>query len=95
MKNQRLVTTLTLINLGIFIFLSFDRLGTVEARELLATCFEGVRSKLSMPKERCGHRSMSLPKGPARRADGSLVDQSGKIYPEAVGCLIRPDGRPR
>ena len=62
MKNQRLVTILTLINLGIFIFLSFDRLGTVEAREHLATCFEGVRSKLSMPKERCGHRSMSLPK---------------------------------
>ena len=34
------------------------------------------------------------PEGPARRADGSVVND-GKIYPETVRFrLIRPDGRP-
>jgi hypothetical protein len=33
--------------------------------------------------------------GPARRADGSLLETSGKVYPEVVLFrLIRPDGRP-
>jgi len=36
-----------------------------------------------------------IPEGPSRRADGSLVEQNGKVYPEAVVFrLIRPDGRP-
>ena len=36
-----------------------------------------------------------VPAGPARRADGSVTESNGKIYPEAVLLrLIRPDGRP-
>ena len=36
-----------------------------------------------------------IPEGPSRRADGTLIDPHGKVYPEAVVLrLIRPDGRP-
>ena len=94
MKSQRILTVLTLINLGTLIFLWFDRPRPVAAsgssdvlrgRALEIVDAQGkVRASIGI-----------IPEGPARRADGSLVDQTGKIYPETVVFrLMRPDGRP-
>jgi hypothetical protein len=93
MKNTHALTALTLVNLGILIFIVSHHTASVQAtgpdqvvraRALEIVDGQGkVRASISI-----------MPEGPARRADGSLATD-GKIYPEAVLFrLIRPDGRP-
>jgi hypothetical protein len=93
MKNQRVLTALTLVNL-VLIFVSIRQTPSAEAngpapllraRALEIVDAQGkVRASLQV-----------IPEGPSRRADGSLIEPNGKIYPEAVVFrLIRPDGRP-
>lgn len=93
MKNTHALTALSLLNLGILIFIVSHHTASVQAsgseqvvrgRALEIVDGQGkVRASISV-----------IPEGPARRADGSLAND-GKIYPEAVLFrLIRPDGRP-
>jgi hypothetical protein len=93
MRNKHALATLTLVNLGMLIFVLTRQAAPVQAsgpeqlvrtRALEIVDAQGkVRASISI-----------VPEGPARRADGSLVED-GKIYPEAVLFrLIRPDGRP-
>jgi hypothetical protein len=89
-----LLTVLTLLNLGLLAFTLSQRAAPVSADTAPAILRgRGLEIVDSTGKLRA---SISvIPAGPARRADGSLSDQSGKIYPEAVVFrLIRPDGRP-
>jgi hypothetical protein len=89
-----LLTVLTLLNLGLLAFTLSQRAAPVSADTAPAILRgRGLEIVDSTGKLRA---SISvIPAGPARRADGSLSDQSGKIYPEAVVLrLIRPDGRP-
>ena len=93
MKNTHALIALSLLNLGILIFIVSHHTASVQAsgseqvvrgRALEIVDGQGkVRASISV-----------VPEGPARRADGSLAND-GKIYPEAVLFrLIRPDGRP-
>jgi hypothetical protein len=94
MKSQRTLTILTLVNLGVVIFLIIHQTRTVEATGpetvLRARALEIVD----------GHGKVRasiqvIPEGPGRRADGSPTEHGDKIFPEAVVLrLIRPDGRP-
>jgi hypothetical protein len=94
MKNTRALTALSLLNLGILIFVVFHHTASVQAtspeqiirgRALEIVDAQGkVRASISV-----------MPEGPARRPDGSLTEHGDKIFPEAVVLrLIRPDGRP-
>ena len=91
---HRVSILLTLLNLGLLAFTLSQRAAPVSADSTPAMLRgRGLEIVDSTGKLRA---SISvIPAGPARRADGSLSDQSGKIYPEAVVLrLIRPDGRP-
>ena len=94
MKNTHALTALSLLNLGILIFVVFHHTASVQAsgpekvirgRALEIVDAKGkVRASISV-----------MPEGPARRPDGSLTEHGDKIFPEAVVLrLIRPDGRP-
>jgi hypothetical protein len=94
MKNAHALTALTLVNLGMLIFLLAHQAAPVQAsgpahvvraRALEIVDAQGkLRASLSV-----------IPEGPSRRADGTPIDPNGKVYPEAVVFrLIRPDGRP-
>jgi len=94
MRNTYALTALTLMNLGMLIFVLFHRAAPVQAsvpeqvvraRALEIVDAQGkVRASISV-----------MPEGPARRADGSPTEYGDKIFPEAVVFrLIRPDGRP-
>ena len=94
MKNTHALTALTLVNLGILIFVVFHHTPpaqasgveqVVRARGLEIVGAQGkVRASISV-----------FPEGPARRADGSPTEHGDRIFPEAVVFrLIRPDGRP-
>jgi len=94
MKNIYAVAGLTLVNLGMLIFVRFRQTAPaqasgadqiVRARGLEIADAQGkVRASISI-----------IPEGPARRADGSLTEHGDRIFPEAVVLrLIRPDGRP-
>ena len=89
-----LLTVLTLLNLGLLAFTLSQRATPVSADSTPAILRgRGLEIVDSTGKLRAS--ITVIPAGPARRADGSLSDQSGKIYPEAVVLrLIRPDGRP-
>ena len=89
-----LLTVLTLLNLGLLAFTLSQRAAPVSAHSTPAILRgSGLEIVDSTGKLRAS--ITVIPAGPARRADGSLSDQSGKIYPEAVVFrLIRPDGRP-
>lgn len=93
MKNTHAVTALTLVNLGILIFILSHHAASVQA----SGPEQVVRGRALEIVDGQGNARASIavrPKGPARRADGSLAND-GKIYPEAVLFrLIRPDGRP-
>jgi hypothetical protein len=82
-----------LINLAILLSLTLSRTERVQAsiddgmlcgRGLLITDAQGkLRASLEV-----------VPAGPARKPDGSLVN-NGQIFPDTVRSrLIRPDGRP-
>jgi hypothetical protein len=93
MRSHRTLTILTLMNLALLVTLTLSRDGTVQAsnddgmlhgRGLLITDAQGrLRASLEV-----------VPAGPARKADGSLVN-NGEVFPDTVRFrLIRPDGRP-
>jgi hypothetical protein len=91
---QRVSTLLTVLNFGLLAFTLSQRAKPVLADSTPAILrTRGLEIVDSTGKLRA---SISvIPEGPARRADGSLSEQSGKVYPEAVVLrLIRPDGRP-
>jgi len=93
MTNQRVLTALTLVNLGIMAFLVLGRGRTVEASGQLPV-LRGSGLEIVDAQGKVRAMIAVLPAGPGRRADGTLVN-GGKIAPETVLLrLIRPDGRP-
>jgi len=92
--NQRVLTALTLVNLGIMILLFTNLIAPVKASSPATV----VRARALEIVDADGKLRASLqviPAGPSRKADGSLAEQNGNTYPEAVVFrLIRPDGRP-
>jgi len=93
MKDTHALSALTLVNLGILIFVASHCSATVRAsgsehiiraRALEIADAQGkVRASISV-----------IPEGTARRADGSLTEHGNRIFPEALVLrLIRPDGR--
>ncbi len=93
MNNQRVMTALTVINLGMVIFLSLQFFGRAEASKS-PTVLRASRLEIVDAQGKVRSSIQIVPEGPARMADGSVV-KDGKIYPETVLFrLIRPDGRP-
>jgi hypothetical protein len=94
MNNQRLLTVITLLNLGLLIFVLPQRIGSVEASDA-ETVLRGRALEIVDAQGKVRASIQVVPEGPARRADGSLTEHGLKIFPEAVVLrLIRPDGRP-
>ncbi len=93
MKDRRVMMTLTLVNLGMMILMLFHQSRTVEASSPAAV----LRARGLEIVDEQGRVRASIkisPAGPARAADGRVVND-GKVYPETVIFrLIRPDGRP-
>jgi hypothetical protein len=93
MKIQRLLVALTLINLGILMFL-LTQIRPVEASSA-APVLRGRALEIVDDHGKVRASIQVLPAGPARRADGSLSEANGKTYPETVLLrLIDPNGRP-
>lgn len=91
---QRLSTVLTILNLGLLTFTLSQQVRPVSA-ESAPMILRGRGLEIVDSAGKLRASITVIPEGPARRADGSLSDKSGKIYPEAVVLrLIRPDGRP-
>jgi hypothetical protein len=90
---KRISTVLTLVNLAILICL-LNRVAPVEASSS-SPVLRGRALEIVDDHGKIRASILVIPEGPARRADGSVVEPNGKIYPEAVVLrLIRPDGRP-
>jgi len=93
-KKTHALAALTLVNLGMLIFVLLHHAAPVRASEpapvVRAHALEIVDSQGKV------RASISvIPEGPARRADGSITEHGLKVFPEAVVLrLIRPDGRP-
>jgi hypothetical protein len=93
MKNSRMLTLLTLVNLGILVFLLLHQTRIVEASSALPV-LRGSGLEIVDAQGKVRASIQLVPAGPAIRADGSVV-KDGKIYPETVRFrLIRADGRP-
>jgi hypothetical protein len=93
MNTQRVLTVLTLVNLGIVIFLLLHQIEQVEANSPL-TVLRGRGLEIVDAQGKVRASIQMVPAGPARMADGSVA-KDGKIYPETMLFrLIRPDGRP-
>jgi len=93
MKIQRLLMALTLVNLGILMFL-LTQIRPVEANSV-APVLRGRALEIVDDHGKVRAAIQVLPAGPARRADGSLSEANGKTYPETVLLrLIDPNGRP-
>jgi hypothetical protein len=93
MNNQRVMTALTTINLGMMIFLSLQLIGRAEASKS-PTVLRASGLEIIDAQGKVRSSIQIVPEGPARMADGSVA-KDGKIYPETVLFrLIRPDGRP-
>ena len=94
LKSQRVVLVLTLINLGMMMFLLMHPTAGVKASGPDAV----LRGRALEIVDEHGNVRASIqvfPQGPARRPDGSLTEHGNEIFPEAVVLrLIRPDGRP-
>jgi hypothetical protein len=94
MNNQRVLTVLTLLNLGLLSFVVLQRIGSVQASGA-ETVLRGRALEIVDAQGKVRASIQVVPEGPARRADGSLTEHGGKIFPEAVVLrLIRRDGRP-
>jgi hypothetical protein len=94
MNNQRVLTILTLLNLGVLIFVLLQRIGSVEASGA-ETVLRGRSLEIVDSQGKVRASIQVVPEGPARKADGSLTEHGEKSFPEAVVLrLIRPDGRP-
>jgi hypothetical protein len=93
MKNQRMLTVLTLFNAGVLIFLVLNQIRPVEASSPTSV-LRGSGLEIVDAQGKVRASIQIVPPGPARGGDGSVV-KDGKVYPEAVLFrLIRPDGRP-
>lgn len=93
MKNGRTLTFLTLINLGILSVLLLNQTRTVQANDN-SSVLRGRGLEIVDARGKVRASIQLVPAGPARKADGSVVNE-GKIYPETMLFrLIRPDGRP-
>ena len=93
MNTQRALTILTLVNLGIVIFLLLHQNGHVEASSP-APVLRARRLEIVDAQGKVRASIQTVPAGPGRMADGSVA-KDGKIYPETVLFrLIRRDGRP-
>ena len=93
MSNQRVLAVITLLNLGLLIFLLSTQVKTVEANAP-ATVLRAQGLEIVDAQGKVRASIQIVPEGPARFADGS-VQKDSKIYPETVLFrLIRPDGRP-
>ena len=94
MKSSSALAALTLVNFGMLAFFMTHQTTKVQA----GGPEQVIRARALEIVDAQGRLRASLqviPEGPARRADGSLAEQDGKVYPEAVVFrLIRPDGRP-
>jgi hypothetical protein len=94
MKYQRLVSALTLVNFGIVVFLMLHHIPSVKASGPALTVLRGSGLEIVDDQGKVRASIQIQPAGPARKTDGSVVND-GKIYPETVLFrLIRPDGRP-
>jgi hypothetical protein len=93
MRTRNIPTVLTIINL-IILLLLVTRIQPVQANSALPV-LRGRGLEIVDSQGRVRASIQIVPAGPSRRADGSLTETNGKIYPEAVLFrLIRPDGRP-
>ncbi len=93
MKIHRLLVALTLVNLGILIFL-LAQFRTAQAQGP-ANVLRGRALEIVDDHGKVRASIQVLPAGPARRSDGSLSEANGKMYPETVLLrLIDPNGRP-
>jgi hypothetical protein len=93
MKDERILTLLTLVNLGLLVFLLFHQTRIVEANGALPV-LRGTGLEIVDAQGKVRASIQLVPAGPAIMADGSIA-KDGKIYPETVRFrLIRPDGRP-
>jgi hypothetical protein len=93
MNQQRTLTLLTVLNLGILAFVLLSRIHSVHASDS-PTILRGTGLEIVDVQGKARATIQIVPEGPARKADGSIV-KDGKIYPETVLLrLIRPDGRP-
>jgi len=93
MKSPRVLTFLTVVNLGILLFVVLSRGRPVEASSQLPV-LRGSGLEIVDAQGKVRAMIKINPAGPAIRADGSVVND-GKIIPETVLFrLIRPDGRP-
>jgi len=91
---HRISTSLTVLNLALLALTLSQRALPVSADSTPAV-LRGRGLEIVDSAGRLRASISVIPEGPARRADGSLSEQSGKVYPEAVVLrLIRPDGRP-
>jgi hypothetical protein len=93
MKNGRMLTILTLINLGILSVLLLNQTRTVQANDN-SSVLRGRGLEIVDAQGKVRASIQLMPAGPARKADRSVVND-GKIYPETMLFrLIRADGRP-
>jgi hypothetical protein len=93
MRNHRLFTVLTLVNLGILLVLFYQQVRPVEASGP-APVLRGSALEIVDAQGKVRASIQIVPAGPAIMADGSAA-KDGKIYAETVRFrLIRPDGRP-
>ena len=93
MNIQRELRILTLVNLGILVFLVLRQIVPVEASSP-ATILRARGLEIIDDQGKVRASIHVVPAGPAIMADGSVA-KDGKIYPETVRFrLIRPDGRP-
>ena len=94
MKNMHALAALTLVNLGMLIFVLSHQAAPVQA----SGAEQVVRARALEIVDAQGKLRASIsviPEGPGRRADGSPTEHGDRIFPEAVVLrLIRPDGRP-
>lgn len=94
MRNSRALTILTLINFAMLILFLNHQAMPVQAGGS-EPVLRGRALEIVDDKGKVRASLQLIPEGPARRPDGSLVEQNGRVYPEAVVFrLVRPDGRP-
>ncbi len=93
MKNGRTLTSLTLINLGLLGVLLLNQIRPVQANDNFSV-LRGRGLEIVDAQGKVRASIQLVPAGPARKTDGSIVND-GKVYPETMLFrLIRPDGRP-
>lgn len=93
MSNSRLLTLLTLVNIGILAYLSWSQIRPAWANSS-APMLRGSGLEIVDAQGKVRAQIKVVAAGPAIRADGSVV-RDGKTYPDTVLFrLIRPDGRP-